>query len=321
MVNIAIAGGSGQVAREVIDVLVATGKHDIVILSRGNHAFGSGFPETSGQVTWRSVNYDDTTTLAKVLKDRHTVLSFIQLLSDEGNNAQKSLIDACIIAGVKRFAPSEWGSAGLEDLPWWSGKKEIREYLLQINQKQKVLEYTLFQPGLFLEYLASPHKTAKHLSPLETVFDFQNCRAVVVEGREDAIWTFTTVQDVASVVARAVDYGGEWPVDGGIQGNKLTASELLQIGERVRGRSFAVERLKMADLADGQLKSSWTIGKRHAAVKEEEAAGMFKMVFIGMLLSSAKGMWNVSNGFTRLFPDHPFTQAEDYLAQVFSTKG
>jgi hypothetical protein len=34
MVKIALAGGSGDVASEIIEVLVATKKHDIVILSR-----------------------------------------------------------------------------------------------------------------------------------------------------------------------------------------------------------------------------------------------------------------------------------------------
>jgi hypothetical protein len=30
-------------------------------------------------------------------------------MKDPGSKAQKTLIDAAIIAGVKRFAPSEWG--------------------------------------------------------------------------------------------------------------------------------------------------------------------------------------------------------------------
>lgn len=99
----------------------------------------------------------------------------------------------------------------------------------------QVLEYTLFQPGLFLEYLASPHKTAKHLNPLDTMVDFQNRRAISVQDHEDAIMTLTAVQDLASIVAEAVDYEGEWPVHGGIQGNRLTISQIVKIGEKVRG--------------------------------------------------------------------------------------
>lgn len=67
------------------------------------------------------------------------------------------------------------------------------------------------------------------------MFDFQNRRAIAVEGHEDAIMTLTTVQDLASTVAKAVEHEGEWPVHGGIQGNKLAASEIISIGERVRG--------------------------------------------------------------------------------------
>lgn len=34
MVRIALAGGSGGVGREILDALLATGKHDITIISR-----------------------------------------------------------------------------------------------------------------------------------------------------------------------------------------------------------------------------------------------------------------------------------------------
>lgn len=60
-------------------------------------------------VTWRTVAYDDRGGLMEVLRGVHTVLSFIQLLSDPDQQAQRTLIDASIAAGVKRFAPSEYG--------------------------------------------------------------------------------------------------------------------------------------------------------------------------------------------------------------------
>ena len=57
---------------------------------------------------------------------------------------------------------------------------------------------------------------------------------IVVDGH-DFIMTFTTAQDLAAVVAGAVDYDGEWPVIGGIRGNRVTVSQILKIGEKVRG--------------------------------------------------------------------------------------
>lgn len=44
-----------------------------------------------------------------MLRGVHTVLSFINQSVDHGNASQKALIDACVAAGVKRFAPSEYG--------------------------------------------------------------------------------------------------------------------------------------------------------------------------------------------------------------------
>lgn len=43
-----------------------------------------------------------------MLKGVHTVLSFVDAMSDPDNMAQRTLIDASVRAGVKRFAPSEW---------------------------------------------------------------------------------------------------------------------------------------------------------------------------------------------------------------------
>jgi hypothetical protein len=48
-----------------------------------------------------------------LLRGTHTVLSFISVAPSDQDLAvtvQKNIIDACIIAGIKRFAPSEWGS-------------------------------------------------------------------------------------------------------------------------------------------------------------------------------------------------------------------
>lgn len=54
------------------------------------------------------VNYNDKGQLADALRGVHTVLSFIVVQQDSGNVSQKTLVDACVDAGVTRFAPSEW---------------------------------------------------------------------------------------------------------------------------------------------------------------------------------------------------------------------
>lgn len=92
----------------------------------------------------------------------------------------------------------------------------------------------MFQPGLFLDYLAFPHKTSTYITPLNITIDFENRRAIVVEGH-DAVITFTTVNDLATMVARAIDYEGQWPVNGGISGNSIPVSKILEMGAKIRG--------------------------------------------------------------------------------------
>lgn len=112
-------------AKEVIDALVATDKHELVLLSRkvrvpsqlyqdNLEAMLTGSQDPSAQnesrpnVEWRQTDYRQVETLAALLTDVHTVLSFIDAMSDPENVGQRTLIDACVKAGIKRFAPSEW---------------------------------------------------------------------------------------------------------------------------------------------------------------------------------------------------------------------
>ncbi|KAI0472755.1 NAD(P)-binding protein [Xylariaceae sp. FL0804] len=326
MVTVAIAGGTGQVAGEVIDALMAAKKHDITILSRKEAPAEGSPPGTQ----WRTVDYSDMRGLVDALVGIDTLLSFVQTLADPGQESQRNLIDAAVAARVRRFAPSEHGSKGFEHMAWSSGKEKIREYLKQVNSSETVLEYTLFQPGLFLDYLAFPHRTARHLAPLQTVFDFAHRRAILpelvdddddhVDGNDAVFVTLTAVADFAAVVARAVDYqAGPWPVDGGIRGARLSLMQILELGERIRGRPFNVERMRLADLRAGRLEASWGLEARHPAVAadDEAARAMLRAVVVGFLLSSVEGAWDSSDEMNRLFPDYVFTPVEDFLAKFW----
>jgi hypothetical protein len=99
----------------------------------------------------------------------------------------------------------------------------------------KVLEYTLFQPGLFVNYLTRPHKSSNHVHLMEIPFDFENRRALVLDGGDNDRMTLTTVHDLAHVVAKAIDFEGEWPVIGGIRGTDISIGQLMSLGEKIRG--------------------------------------------------------------------------------------
>jgi len=87
-----------------------------------------------------------------------------------------------------------------------------------------------------MDYLCHPHRTSKYLTTTTANFDFENKTALVVEGTLDDEIVYTSAEDVANTVTLAVDYEGEWPNIGGITGDKVTIRQLLDIGEKLRGK-------------------------------------------------------------------------------------
>ncbi|KAM6520437.1 hypothetical protein FSOLCH5_005229 [Fusarium solani] len=297
MVKIAIAGGAGNVGQEIIDALVARNKHEIIILSRKD----APATELAPGVTWATTSYDDVDELAGILQGVHTVLSFIANSQDPNATAQKKLIDASVKAGVKRFAPSEWATSGLKHAFWYAFKEETRKYLAELNKDKKVLEYCLFQPGIFTNYMTFPYNSSKHVDLFEVPINFHQRRAIVVKGGEDDVITVTTAQDLAKVVALAVEYEGEWPLVGGI-----------------RGAPFKVEKLNTEDLKAGVIKSSWMPIVTHPDVPPESREALAGSLLAGILLGGFHaGNFLVSDEWNKLLPDYKFTQPEEFLTEAW----
>ncbi|KAH7369494.1 NmrA-like family protein [Rhexocercosporidium sp. MPI-PUGE-AT-0058] len=313
MVKIAIAGGSGQIASEIIDVLISKGIHDILILSRKAHA-----SDTRPGVTCAQTDYTSVTELTTLFQGIDVVLSFGAAHEDVGSVMQKALIEACIAAGVKRFAPNEWSTSNFEEIPWYAEKGNTRAYLAEINKDKKVLEYTLFQPGFIVDYIAPPNTSSKHITPLEIALDLSHRRAIVLEGVDPRI-TLTSVRDVAEVVARAVEWEGEWPVVGGMVGTTLKTSEFIEIGGRIRGgKPWPITTLKEADVRAGDIKSSWIPTMRANGLKEEQIEYFSKMVLTGFLLCGKHESWMVSDEWNRLLSDYEFEGLEGFLERTWA---
>ncbi|KZL63804.1 putative NmrA-like family protein [Colletotrichum incanum] len=318
MVKVAIAGGAGNVGQEVHDALIARGKHEIIILSRRN---APAEPLSPG-VQWVKTSYDDVGQLAEVLKGVHTVLSFVAGPADPNNTAQrdtqKVLIDASIKAGVKRFAPSEWAARKFDHMFWYGFKEEIRNYLAEVNKEKKVIEYSLFQPGLFTNYLTYPFNSTKHVHLFETPINYYKHRALTTEGGDDAILTLTTAQDFAKVVALAVEYEGEWPLYSGIKGATMTVSQIIALGEKLRGKSFEVTKLKPDELKAGVVKAPWLPWVDHPSIPKESIEAAASGFLTGFLLGIVAGNFEISDEWNQLLPDFEFTQPEEFLTTAWA---
>ncbi|KAI0894874.1 NAD(P)-binding protein [Annulohypoxylon nitens] len=314
MVKVAIVAASSQLAKEVIDKLVETKKHEIIALVRKD-------PTQYAPIT--GVKYVQTSyekkELVGILKGVETVLCFFPVHLDQGNETQKRLIDASIEAGVKRFAPSEWATGvklenSIDVIPWYAGKVDVARYLEEVNKDKKVIQYTRFQVGFFMNYLSHPHKSANHVSTIPFLFDFENQQATAIEGAYDDAISWTTVQDIAGVAARAVEYEGEWPPIGGMVGTRVTIGEMLKLGESI-GKPFTVKWHKLEDLEAQTKKEAPPIDSSfdlHTA-SPEVIAGFMEYATRSILQGIHRGAYDVSNEWNKLLPDYKFTQVEDFV--------
>ncbi|KIX03046.1 uncharacterized protein Z518_06596 [Rhinocladiella mackenziei CBS 650.93] len=313
MVRIVLAGGAGNVGREILDGLVAKGTHELIVFTRSEAS-----KLTLQGVTVVQVDYNDTANLTRHLQGVGAVLSFIVSHSDPEGTAQKNLIDASIAAGVRRFAPSEWGLRSNSGSPHYKSKDIVHEYLQEVNRDKKVLEYCLFQPGLFLNYFSLPYPSTTHVQLFNTPWDLQN-RRVIAPADGDFPITLTTVQDLTRVVVEAIDYKDVWPERGGITGTTTTNFELLKLLQLIRG-PFKIETVSRADLEAGKLNTSWIPQADHPAIPPEMRATVSESMTASLLLSALRGAFAVTDEWNQLLPHLQFTKAEDFLTDIWKDK-
>lgn len=86
------------------------------------------------------------------------------------------------------------------------------------------------------------------------------------------------------------------------------------------GEPFHIERLKPDELKAGVVKCSWLPTVDHPGIPREQAEALAPMLVTGMLLGISAGVLNVSDEWNRLLPDYQFTEAEEFLTEVWRDK-
>ncbi|KAH8730309.1 NmrA-like family protein-like protein [Phaeosphaeriaceae sp. PMI808] len=315
MVKIAVAGGTGNVATEVLRPAIRSGKHQITIFTRSIPT-----KPTPG-VTYHQTDYTDLPTLTQSLKGFDICLSFFVAHLDTNGTGQKNLIHACIDAGVKRFAPSEWCLASNSGVAQYAAKDSISAYLASLKESGALgsMEYCLFQPSVFLDYFAHPHPLSPDLITWPVVVDFEHRRAILMDEGDVPI-VLTAIADIGEMVALAVEDEGVWPVVGGMTGVRTTIAEILALGKRVRGGEWQVEHVRSEDIQAGVLESSWVPRLEHPTIPEERKDELSRRFVIHFFAAMLNGSWEVGDEFNRRFPEYQFVGLEEYLTKAWEGK-
>ena len=233
---IVVAGGTGGIGRHIVDGITATQKYTVKIFTRQGSSSSSKLNIKDVEIV--PVDYSNHALLVKELQGVHTVI--VTLISDEESSlhAQLNLLNACLEAKVKRFAPSEWAGISEEN----TVIDLYRELKVPIMEKVKAsgIKYTLFTNGLFMEYFASPQRASSSLLPLTSCVDFNKGEANFI-GTGDEPFCVTSAEDVGRFVAAALDLDG-WDERSTMMGSRTTWNELIRLGEKVRRKTFPVQR-------------------------------------------------------------------------------
>ncbi|GJC87178.1 oxidoreductase swnN [Colletotrichum liriopes] len=107
MVVVAVAGGTGGLGKTVIEQLLVSGKHEILVFSRK-----APTEQTNDGIKLILVDYSNVASLVETLDSNNveTVISTIGLHTEETEKAQLNLIQAAKQSKfTKRFMPSEFG--------------------------------------------------------------------------------------------------------------------------------------------------------------------------------------------------------------------
>ncbi|CAF3362219.1 unnamed protein product [Rotaria sp. Silwood2] len=234
---VVIAGGTGGIGRHIVNGIVDTKKYIVKVFTRQDPL--TLLDLTAKGVNVIKVNYSDHQSLVFELQGVHTVISCFIGIDESAMKSQLNLLDACLEAKVKRFAPSEWSSNSDAN----SAIQLYRELKIPVRNKIKAsgIEFTVFMPGLFMDYFASPQRASPSLPPYIVGVDFNKCEANIV-GTGDEPFCTTRADDVGRFVAAALDLD-KWDEKMGMVGSRTTWNQLIKLGEQIRGKKFDVKRM------------------------------------------------------------------------------
>ena len=260
----------GLLGSAVVDQLASAG-FAVTVLTRDSKAL-KGLPEGVQAV---DVDYTSVESLTAALRGQDAAVC---TLGTTAVTNQRTIIDAAIAAGVKRYIPSDFGSftsdtAAQAVMPFLASLTEIRKYLAEKAQ-EGALEYTAFATGAFLELvLAMPfaadltkrsvryHDDGKHLFSTSSIVTIGKAVAAALKTPEAtknrALFVHDTVISQYKLVALAKKYAPEGWTETRVDGE--TEYQEAREAQSKAGPSLeATYRLLGAALLGGKFAGAYT---------------------------------------------------------------
>jgi len=236
--NVALIGGTGTLGAPVLKALKAS-QFNVSVLNR--HTSKSVYPSTRVITIPEDL---DVETVADALKTNE-IDALIIAIAGSHVESQKKLIDAAFKAGVKRVMPAEFGSCDSADdrtneiLPLMKGKKDVRDYLLSLENQTREdgsnLTWTSLVTGHFFDY---------GLTCGLLRFDVKGRKAYILDGG-NIRFSGSNLDFIAKAILNILDNPDETANKRlYVHSNYVTQLELLAALEKATGEGF--ERIEQS---------------------------------------------------------------------------
>lgn len=312
MVVVAIAGGTGNVGRTIVEAIKEAGKHEVLVLARkANPAV-----EKQYGVKVIPVDYADEAGVTKILEDNnvHTVISGIATFTTDGSVPQDPELVRAADASktTKRMIVSGWGAPHRPEQGIQFDSAKYKLAAEAAAKEAKDLETTVFHNGYFMDYWGMPG-VKSNMTPMTMVLDIAHKQAAV-PGAGNTPFVLTHTSDVAKYVAASLDLE-KWDEQTFVMGDRVTWNSFIAMVEEATGENINVVHDSLEKL------------KRGEATELPAQIAMYeyvpKQVFQGLM--SVFGQW-FEDGVFDLTPEHFLNErfpeikpwnAKDFLAAAW----
>ncbi|KAE8441547.1 hypothetical protein EG329_004855 [Mollisiaceae sp. DMI_Dod_QoI] len=249
--KIAIAGSSGFLGRKILEYLLTLpGIIQITVLSRSIQPVEA---VTSPVVSFASIStYEDTKNLADILRGHDLLVSAIAGVA--AGPVDALLVEAAVMAGVRRFMPSEYTvdvvhSHSVE----FAGSSILAAKLanaknLELLARDGKIEYTTLVTGAFLDFWFS--------GAVKGIVDPERRSVMLYDGGENQV-TGCTIDFVARCVGAVITMPEETTKNQRIRvaETHFSGKQLLDTFEEVTGKTWTGVYKSTDSLVDDSLKA------------------------------------------------------------------
>jgi NmrA-like family len=266
---ILVAGATGNLGGRIVKALIAQGAEVKAIVRNNTDAKKVEALEKQG-VTVLAIDMSSVSEIAMACKGVSCVVSALAGLKEVILDAQLTILEGAIEAGVPRFIPSDFAT-DFTTIPMGENRNfDLRKTFKEHLDKSNIKATSIFN-GAFAEILS-------YNTP---IFDTVNKTIAFYDDKQDWKVDFTTMDDTATFTA-LVALDDKAPRNLNISSFSLSPNDFVAISEKVKGEKFElVDKGSLSNFSAfiKTMRASDTEGENNMYAKWQQAQYLHSMFF------------------------------------------